>query len=435
MGDDTRSSASDLDESADQDLDGQPRRAPIPAESKFLLGAAMLIFVVTVVIGILNGLDVVDFGHNWIVTHVHAGTLGWITLAMMAVSFWMFAEPGVGDELGSEAEDSGTGGSMTSMRKLSIFSLVSIGAYVAAFAIGILWLRPVVGLFAIATSVAWLAWLISQARAGGMNVAKFGMIFTAAFLVIGGILGILLGLAMAGKFGLDGARFAGSHPASMVAGYLVLGGAAIAEWMFEPKGRRLRDSKAGIAQVILFFTAGVCLALGEILKVMAFLMINLPCMVAGIVIALVRLRKHLRQVRWTEPTWNRHVGLALVFLAINVGLVVYAIANYAEDFSKVPAWLIFSLDHAQFIGVVTNVFVAALLIANAKSDKGRPIADHAAFWGMNVGMAGFVVGILLESSPVKRIFAPVMGMAILIAIGANLARMRQLRGIRQSEQG
>src|SRR3989304_10572631 len=55
-----------------------------------LVLASMAVFVGTVVIGILNGLDLVEFDHNTLMTHVHSGTLGWITLAVLAVCGWMF---------------------------------------------------------------------------------------------------------------------------------------------------------------------------------------------------------------------------------------------------------------------------------------------------------------------------------------------------------
>ena len=61
------------------------------AEIGWLLQIAMLIFVVTVLIGIANGTKV--FGaleRNVLLTHVHAGTLGWITLGVAAACLWIF---------------------------------------------------------------------------------------------------------------------------------------------------------------------------------------------------------------------------------------------------------------------------------------------------------------------------------------------------------
>lgn len=135
---------------------------------------------------------------------------------------------------------------------LANFSIAAAVLYVGAFAAGILWLRPIVGMLVIIASVWFLWWLWQRGRSVGLNVDRLGMILAVCFLLIGGLLGIFLGLAMAGKLGLDGSRFAGSHPAFMVAGYLVLGGVAVAEWCLEQAGRATKTSRAGVAQVILF---------------------------------------------------------------------------------------------------------------------------------------------------------------------------------------
>ncbi len=74
-------------------MDQMDRRAAVmqtPARPCF--EAALLIFVVTIVIGIFNGLNVWEPSHNMLLTHVHAGTLGWITLAVAGSAMLMFGE-------------------------------------------------------------------------------------------------------------------------------------------------------------------------------------------------------------------------------------------------------------------------------------------------------------------------------------------------------
>src|SRR5688572_30392 len=61
-------------------------------EIRALLLSAMAIFVFTIVIGILNGTDLVEFDRKRILAHVHGGTLGWLTLAVFAASLWLFGE-------------------------------------------------------------------------------------------------------------------------------------------------------------------------------------------------------------------------------------------------------------------------------------------------------------------------------------------------------
>jgi hypothetical protein len=62
------------------------------SEIKLLLQAGLLIFTFTVGVGILNGLDVIDFSRPMLMAHVHAGTLGWITLGFIAACLWIFSE-------------------------------------------------------------------------------------------------------------------------------------------------------------------------------------------------------------------------------------------------------------------------------------------------------------------------------------------------------
>ncbi len=50
----------------------------MPSSSRNLFRAALVLFIITVVIGILNGIDVWDPPRNTLLTHVHAGTLGHI---------------------------------------------------------------------------------------------------------------------------------------------------------------------------------------------------------------------------------------------------------------------------------------------------------------------------------------------------------------------
>jgi hypothetical protein len=47
---------------------------------------ALVVFVFTIVIGILNGIDVYTPDHDTLMGHVHSGTLGWITQAFTGVA-------------------------------------------------------------------------------------------------------------------------------------------------------------------------------------------------------------------------------------------------------------------------------------------------------------------------------------------------------------
>src|SRR2546425_1253175 len=64
------------------------------AETRLLFRVALAIFTVTVLIGILNGFHFVELSRAMLLTHVHAGTLGWITLVATGAAFWLYADGG-----------------------------------------------------------------------------------------------------------------------------------------------------------------------------------------------------------------------------------------------------------------------------------------------------------------------------------------------------
>src|SRR5918994_4547296 len=61
--------------------------SPWATTARDLYLVAMAVFLVTIVFGILNGADAVEFDRNAILTHVHSGTVGWLTLTIVASAF------------------------------------------------------------------------------------------------------------------------------------------------------------------------------------------------------------------------------------------------------------------------------------------------------------------------------------------------------------
>ena len=87
-----------------------------PPGVRNLFRTALVLFVITVVIGILNGIEVWEPPRNTLLTHVHAGTLGWITLAVFGGAIWMYGSP----------DD-------TSSSRVATFAIVAIVLCVLAF--------------------------------------------------------------------------------------------------------------------------------------------------------------------------------------------------------------------------------------------------------------------------------------------------------------
>jgi hypothetical protein len=193
-----------------------------------LVGAAMAIFVFTVVIGILNGTDVWSPKHGPLLAHVHSGTLGWITLSIFAAGAWIFGAP--------------------LPRLLRDGAIVAVVSYIVMFWIDSATLRPLAGSLMLAAIIWFMVWVFQQRAQVTMTVPRLSLLLAAVNLAIGGILGVLLGLQLAGDLDLP-EGIAGAHPAMMVVGYLILAGVAIDEQLLGgpgteglPRGSRLRSA-------------------------------------------------------------------------------------------------------------------------------------------------------------------------------------------------
>ncbi len=379
-------------------MDRTPARAVAP-----LLIAAMAIFVFTVVIGILNGTDVVDFGHGTILAHVHSGTLGWITLSIFAATAWIFGA----DRL---------------PRLLRDGSIAAVVAYVLAFWADLTDLRPVTGTLMLAAMVWFAAWTFGIRKEQTLTVPKLSMLLAQVNLVIGGVLGVILGLMLSGVIDIsDGMQ--GAHPAMMVVGYLILAGVAIDEQLLGGPGTEAL-TRGGRWQAWLFFSAGIFLAIGILFEVMPLLGLNLLFEVIGVGIVLTRHRSRLASVGWVEPSPARFGAASILFLVPALGILGYVIVRYSEDIDATPARLLLALDHATFIGILTNAIFGLLFVTAASRREVWSWADQVVFWTVNLGVTGFVIGLLADAAEIKRIATPIMGAGILLGLLVVAMRLR-----------
>lgn len=384
---------------------------------RLLFQAALLIFTFTVVVGILNGLDLIDFKRSMLIAHVHAGTLGWITLGVIAACLWMFSE---GQTL--------TGWRASSTGWISWGSVIAIVVYAFAFYTGNLDFRLAGGSLTLLALVAFFAWVVSQSRQVTLTVPRLGMLAAVTTLAIGAVIGVLMGIYLTGGLQSLPEQIFITHGTTLVIGYLILAGMAIAEWRLKPDHKPIREDKLGVWQVALPFVGGLTLTLGALLDNFGLIALNVPLEIAGVVIFFIRLRRYILGAAWLERSQERYYAVSTVFVIANVGLLSYLIMGVVtgkyEDFALIPFWLIFAMDHAMFIGVMTNVLMGLVYEAAHERRSLWPWADHVIFWAMNIGMVGFVVGLIQDSAAIKQIFSPVMGIGILAAIVTFTARLQ-----------
>ena len=404
-------------------------------EIKLLLQAGLLIFTFTVGVGILNGLDVIDFSRPMLMAHVHAGTLGWITLGFIAACLWIFSD-------GQAA----IGWRAAAPRWLGVASVLSIAFYAYAFYTGNLDLRLAGGSLTLAAIVGFYVWIVVQMRGAVLSTTRLGMFAAATTLTIGAILGVMMGIWLKGGLQSLSSSLFFTHPTTMVVGYLVLAGMALSEWRLDPASAGKPASKGGWAQVILPFIGGVVITFGALANDPMLIGLYIPFQVIGIIIYLIRLGPKMLAAPWLAGGPARHYAISALFLVANVALITYMIVSFITgaygdppDFSKIPSWMVFAMDHAMFIGVMTNALFGLVYEVAASDPSTRfaahaerarrlwPWADHVLFWGMNVGVVGFVVGLAQQSAPLKQVFAPLMGMSILLAIVVCSVRLQRMQ--------
>lgn len=374
---------------------------PYGAQIRLLLQSAMLIFAYTVVIGILNGTDLVDFAHKTLLTHVHTGTLGWITTSVFAAALWLFgATPGAGwrDSLA---------------RGLPAATVAAVIAYNIAFLTTTGGVRPMLGSVMLLVIVAWVAWIFSSAGSTVLSVPRLGILAAVLTLTIGGLLGVLLGVMLAtGNEILPGEAYA-SHPATMVIGFLIPVGMALAEWNVRPELLETRATRAGWLQIGLPFIGGICVTLGLLADSAPLISLSLPFEIIGVGIFVKRLWPGLGRIDASGAPPGFVAAPTVAWLVANIVMFIYLIVRFQGDFGVVRVGLILALDHMMFIGVMSNSLFAQV---RAAAPDAKPAAVRVLTFAMNIGLAGFVLGLLADVAILKQLFTPVMGLGILHGI-------------------
>lgn len=386
-----------------------PMDHPYAGGVRALFRTALIIFVVTVGIGILNGTDLVTFDHQTLMGHVHSGTLGWISLSVFAASLWLF---------GATVS---TGWHAPIARVLPVAAIFAIVAYVTAFFMTTDVRRPITGSLALIVVVAFLVWVAAQSRHVVLSVPRLGVLAGVTTLAIGAVLGVLLGLQQAGTIDFLPTGASGAHPATMVVGFLIPMGMALAEWRLAPELIEVLADRKGRIQIAAPFFGGVLLMLGALLDITPLIGLSLPLEIAGVVIFVRRMWLPMRRVDWSHGLWERGAVATTFFLVADIALLVYLIVRYKGEVDDAPTHLILALDHMMFIGVMTNSLFG--LVDNASNNRRWPRVDNWIFWAMNVGLVFFALGLLADATMLKRIGAPVMGTAILIGIATMSARL------------
>jgi len=381
--------------------------------------SGLIIFTLTALIGLLNATKLIgEMDHDTLLTHLHSGTLGWITMAVIGIAIWIF------------------GGRGANLPAAVLLSALTTAAYVMAFWSGNFVLRAVFGVAELMVVVGWWLWVFANVQRegyGNLSIPKLSLALGLTTLVVGSILGVIVQiLAATNNLTPENGVLVGAHASAQVGGYLVLVAAGVAEFLLDPNAGRTR---AGEAQSWLLFFAGITLAVGFLANVQPFLILSNLFQLAGIVLVVARLGRRVVSAPWTTASGERHAAIAIPFLVLGLVLIIVLVQMTIAaqgDFSKVPPGLIIALDHSMFIGLMTNMLFGAILVYSADRPRVWPWADHVIFAGLNVGAAGFIAVLLfVGSSAGSAAFAhpvaftaPIMGLSVLLGIATLFMRLQ-----------
>jgi len=361
---------------------------------------AMAVFLVTITIGILNGLDLVTFNRDQLLTHVHSGTIGWISVGIVAATFWMTRRA-------------------DARLAWALAGLVPI--YVAAFYSGNYAFRAIAGT-PLLIVILWLfVWAWGAARAVGTFPAIAVALALTTF-AYGAVFGVVLQIGFATSTTLLPGDGIGAHAATMTTSYLMLAGMGLTEW-------RLLDTRnvprSGLVQIGFLFLGGAVLAASLLfsidLKVGGGL--NILCEFIAVAIFIGRIWPTALRAGWGTPDGRRHLALAAIVIPFSMAILVYLIvlAASSSNPNAVPVGLLIAFDHSVFIGVITNITFGLILTLTADRPPEAAWLRHLVFAGMNAGLLIFLIGLVADSSIIKEIGSPIMGTSILVGL-AILAR-------------
>jgi hypothetical protein len=375
---------------------------PLISGARNLFRAALLIFVVTVVIGILNGMDIWQPSHELLLTHVHAGTLGWITLAVVGAALLMFGE----------------GADSDTVSRSNTLAMATIGAtvlYVIAFATGTGIFRPIAGTIMLAAIVWALVWVWGRYNGSERTTPQLAALLAMVSLTIGAVLGVLLGLFIAqgslpGMSTETAQSLAGAHPPAMLIGYLILAGVAVTDWVLKgPSGI------TGRVVAWALFGAGILVNISFIFDVEVLIQVASTLEVVVIVVYVVRMWSRIKPATWGESGAGDFARISVVFLAVGVALLVYVVQLFVSgeldpETGEGPVGVLLAFDHSMFVGVMTNAIFAVIAATTVVRE------NRLVMWAVNGGLVLFLIGLVADTAIFKQIGAPLMGLALLYGI-------------------
>ncbi len=386
---------------------------PLDRLVRLTLTVALVVFVWTIGIGILNGIDAVEFSRQVLLSHLHGGTLGWMTLGILAAAQWLFVDPA----------DPPADESLRQVRGATYVAVVAIPLYVFAFATTNGLGRPIGGTFTLIALIGYAIWAFGQARRVTVTVPHVLVLLGLTSSMIGGSFGVFNGLAIALEWSVPESFF-GAHPGTMEVGFVIPAAVGVAEWVLRRGEAPQRPTRAGWAQALLLAGAFVWVLVMILAEQDDLIPIGILLGIAAIIVFFVRLWSQLRAASLVARNPNRHALMAGVFVAVTFIYAFWMLGAAEGNMGAVPPGRAISFIHLLAIGGTTNALLAFVIHVSRLRTVPTGM-DDAVFWGVNIGLIGFVVALTTDVRGLIVVFVQIMGLALLLAIGVHVMALRQ----------
>lgn len=383
---------------------------------KTLYLASGALFLATVGLGVLNVFTSGDLPRGQVLAHFHSGSIGWVTLSVIATAFWAFTgQRTVGDRY------AGT------VRLLTWVGVVAVAGYILGFYLafngrGPFWMLPLFGIPAALVIVGALLFTAVELRKQPV-VTTPHLLLLGALLVasLGATMGVLIGLGHAGIVDAfpdnPDADAVGAHAGPMDM-YLALAFAAVVELLLL-RGQPARWRWTGMTQMVLGATSGFVASLA--------LYLGLGMLVpVALLLFLASFGFYLGRVGWRvfrlNPTKRPGLWWGGVAFPVYIGLFVYLVAAYFSQGNAPPHLLEVVFVHTTFVAMATNL---VLSVQGSFAPAVKPGLFAAGVWTLNGGLLLFFAGEVVAERPDGAI---VMAVGVLMALWAVWSGLWAARG-------
>jgi hypothetical protein len=307
-------------------------------------------------------------------------------------------------------------------RRLMLVLAVLVPIYVFAFYTGNFVLRALGGT-ALLIAIAWLlVWLWRQFLAGERTLPRLAVTLGVTSFGYGALIGVLIQISLAsGRMLLPGDTI-GAHASAMTFGYLVLVAMGLIEWRI----LGTRDlPRAGVIQIGALFLGGLTISVSLLAgAAQAGGGIYLLTQLVAVILFAVRIWPSSFRVDWAAANPIRHFAASSIWVVFALVLFMYIVFTFISSGATntdpgaappIALNILIASDHSAYIGIVTNIVLGLLAVLLLRSQTRSWIAQ-VVFWGVNLGLLVFVIGLIVNTAEIKRIGAPVMGTTLLIAL-------------------